>query len=814
MPYPINTLTPFIPAPETVPPFSSFPTELIPCTKSDGERAWRSVPDRAGMLSSGDEPHGNAVPLRAGVSWIRAAALSILMTVLLSIALPCHGLAEEYRSRQVLVLHSYHKGFTWTDDISRGIESRLNEQGSTIRIHYEYMDTKRVAGARYFRLLHETYRLKFRGMKFQVIIASDNDAFEFLLRYRDDLFPGTPVVFCGVNDFEPSQLRGARLFTGVNESADMGATFDLALRLHPSVKRIVVINDTTTTGRIMHHKIVSLIPSLPRRVAPTFLEDVTIPEIREALAKLGSDCLVFFTLFFQDGQGRFLEYDEAISLIAPLCPVPIYGVWDFYLGNGIVGGMLTSGYSQGEEAAGIAARILGGETPERIPVVMKSPNRFMFDYRQLTRFHIPRSALPKESIVINRPASRYSVPSSVFWGAVAALVASALIILLLTYNTIRRMRAEERSRRLAAIVDSSDDAIIGKTPDGVITSWNRGAANKFGYGEEEVIGKSVTLLIPPEQRDDVLQVHEKIRRGEHVEHFEAVHMRKNGERIHMSLTFSPVTDDQGRVIAVSTIGRDISERKRAEQLLLENALINRELEIAQQIQQSFLLECPHELPGLLMACRCEPAAKVGGDYYDLFIPQEGLVDCVIADITGHSVGSALLMTETRSVLQAEVAPDRTPGHLLGEMNNLLHNDLSRAEMQLSMFYARIDTPNHRLSYANAGHCRPLLYRSLSKVVQELDADGLIMGIMKGVRFEEITVALNAGDVLLLYTDGVIEAEGDHGELFGSARLGCLLTEQHDRHPREIIDGILEEVTRFTGTSVRNDDIALFIIAVS
>jgi sigma-B regulation protein RsbU (phosphoserine phosphatase) len=759
------------------------------------------------MLSCCAEP-------RRTLPRVSSAPLLILLAILLTVALPCHGVAQEESTRQVLVLHSYHKGFKWTDDISRGIESRLIGQGNSVRLHYEYMDTKRASSSHYFRLLEETYRLKFGATRFQAIIASDNDAFEFLLTCRDKLFPGTPVVFCGVNDFQPSQLRGARLFTGVNESADLRATFELSLRLHPSTRRIVVVNDTTTTGRIMRQRLEAILPSLPRRIELTFLEDVTIPELREAVAKLGNDCLVFFTLFFRDRMGRFLEYDEAISRIAPHCPVPIYGVWDFYLGNGIAGGMLTSGFSQGEVAAGITARILDGETPDRILVVMRSPNRFMFDYRQLSRFHIPLSALPRGSVVINGPLSRYSVPRSVFWGAVATLAGSGLVILFLLYNTMRRVRAEERSRRLAAIVDSSDDAIIGKTPDGTITSWNRGAENKFGYTEEEMIGKSVTLLAPPEHLDDLLRIHEKVRAGEHVEHFETVRMRKDGERIQMSLTFSPVTDSRGRVLAVSTIGRDISERKRAERIFLEHALINRELQIAHQIQQSFLLEYPGELPGLLMACRCEPATHVGGDYYDLFVPREGVVDCVIADITGHSVGSALLMTETRSVLQAKVTVSRTPGQLLSQVNDLLHSDLERAEMQLSMFYARIDSANRRLSYANAGHCRPLLYRSLSNAVQELDADGLIMGVKRGVRFEEITLELDAGDVLLLYTDGIIEAERGGGEFFGSERLGRLLTELHERHPRQIIDGILEEVTRFTGTGVRNDDVALFVITLS
>lgn len=744
----------------------------------------------------------------------RAIFVTLLMLLLLIITLPCRAPAQEQQYRQVLVLHSYHKGFKWTDDISRGISSILDNDRGNVRIHYEYMDTKRVAGTHYFGLLRETYRLKFSTTRFRVIIAADNDAFEFLRSFRDDLFPGTPVVFCGVNDFDPSQLQGARLFTGVNESADLGTTLNLALRLHPAVRRVVVINDTTTTGRIMHRKLQAVLPSLQRPVRLTFLETVTIPQIREALAGLGADSLVFFTLFFQDGRGRFLEYDEAISLIAPHCPVPIYGVWDFYLGNGIVGGMLTSGFSQGETAARLAARILDGESPRDIPVEMKSPNRPMFDYRQLTRFRISPALLPRGSTFINAPASRYIVSRAVFWGAVASLAGSALIILFLLYNTMRRVRAEERSRRLAAIVDSSRDAIIGTTPDGIITSWNRGAEKSFGRGEGEVIGTHLTRLVTDERQEELREIQERLRRGESVEHFESVHARDDGGETHLSFSFSPVCDAQGRVVAISAVGQDISERRRAERLSLEHALINRELQLAHEIQQSFLLECPRRLPGLLTACRCEPAAKVGGDYYDLFIPCQGVVDCVIADITGHSVGSALLMTETRSVLRAEAATGHRPGRLLAEVNNLLHDDLSRAEMQLSMFYARIDGNGRRLSYANAGHCRPLLYRATDGSVLELDAEGMILGIMRDVVFQEVELLLEAGDVLLLYTDGVIEVETRGGDLFGVRRLTRLLVQWHEHHPEQIIDAILEEVNRFSAGEARRDDIALFAVTIT
>ena len=371
----------------------------------------------------------------------------------------------------------------------------------------------------------------------------------------------------------------------------------------------------------------------------------------------------------------------------------------------------------------------------------------------------------------------------------------------------KRRQAEEKSQRLAAIVESSDDAIVGKTTDGLITSWNRGAETIFGYTEGEVLGRSVTLLIPDEYVEDVLQTHERIRRGEHIKHFETMRRRKDGSLIPMSLTYSPIRDTQGNVVAVSAIGRDITEQKKAASALLDNARITRELEIAKEIQQSFLPACPSQLSGLLMTCRCVPAAHVGGDYYDFFPLDDGIVDAVIADVTGHSIGSSLLMSVARSVLKAKVSPGRSPGKLLAAVNDLLYDDLSRVELQISMFYVRLDTANRTLAYANAGHVRPLLFRSEDGACLELDADGLLMGITTDVFFEEKLIPVTTDDILILCTDGIIEAENVAGETFGIDRLSRVIAAHRDSHPQEIMAEIFRELAPFTLA----DDVAMIIL---
>jgi PAS domain S-box-containing protein len=132
-------------------------------------------------------------------------------------------------------------------------------------------------------------------------------------------------------------------------------------------------------------------------------------------------------------------------------------------------------------------------------------------------------------------------------------------------DVTERRRAEEHRARLAAIVESSDDVILGKTLEGIITSWNEGAERTYGYTAEEAVGQPISMLVPPERPNEIPRILESIRRGEKVDHFETVRVTKDGRRLDISLTVSPIRDATGEIVGASTIARDITERKRAEE---------------------------------------------------------------------------------------------------------------------------------------------------------------------------------------------------------------------------------------------------------
>jgi sigma-B regulation protein RsbU (phosphoserine phosphatase) len=273
----------------------------------------------------------------------------------------------------------------------------------------------------------------------------------------------------------------------------------------------------------------------------------------------------------------------------------------------------------------------------------------------------------------------------------------------------------------------------------------------------------------------------------------------------------------GQLAQAVTIVREIEarehERVQKEQALLKNARVLRDMEIAQQIQLSFLPESAPELFGIEMGGRCISAAHVGGDYYDFFRRNEHTVDLLIADVSGHSVGAALVMSEVRTLLRAQVNSAHNASAILQNLNNQLYEDLTRAELFITMFYAKYNATTGRLSYANAGHNHPMVYRVGQSACIELDAEGLILGVKRSVVFEERTIELQKGDVLLFYTDGLTEATSPEGDMFENGRVCRQLGSVSHLPVQEIIDSFYQAVTEFTGSTTLQDDISIVVLKI-
>jgi sigma-B regulation protein RsbU (phosphoserine phosphatase) len=241
-------------------------------------------------------------------------------------------------------------------------------------------------------------------------------------------------------------------------------------------------------------------------------------------------------------------------------------------------------------------------------------------------------------------------------------------------------------------------------------------------------------------------------------------------------------------------------------LRTKQQLAEREIRIAAGVQRSLLPGFPPALDGASVAGRCFPATNVGGDCFDYVADAEGRLVLFIADVAGHSISSALLMATGRSTLRREIAAGASPAGVLAATNRTMYGDLVTTELFITMFCVRYDPASRLLEYANAGHNPPLL-RSGDDVV-ELDADGVAIGILDAVDFEERSIAMAPGDRLLLYTDGAMEALDENGEQFGEARLHALMLADRELTPARFVEHVYAAVGAHAGDAAQQDDITL------
>jgi sigma-B regulation protein RsbU (phosphoserine phosphatase) len=240
------------------------------------------------------------------------------------------------------------------------------------------------------------------------------------------------------------------------------------------------------------------------------------------------------------------------------------------------------------------------------------------------------------------------------------------------------------------------------------------------------------------------------------------------------------------------------------------ASIRQELETARRIQTSILPGEPPRIDGLGIAARYIPASEVAGDFYD-FLPGEGRrVGILIADVSGHGVPAALVASMLKVAVAAQAVHAASPARVLSEINQIFHGKLRN--QFITALYVFIDLEAGRLTAASAGHPRPLLWRSHEERVEELPLGGTVIGRLRRAGYEEVSVDLEAGDRLLLFTDGIPETLGPGGEAFGEERLRALLARRASLSAEGIAEDLLAEVAAWRRAATFEDDLTLVVVA--
>lgn len=241
------------------------------------------------------------------------------------------------------------------------------------------------------------------------------------------------------------------------------------------------------------------------------------------------------------------------------------------------------------------------------------------------------------------------------------------------------------------------------------------------------------------------------------------------------------------------------------------AAVGKELRLAHDIQRQILPARPAELTGFDLAGRCVTSSAVGGDYYDFVPMADGRTLAFVADVSGHNMASGMLMVAARTALRLLAARLDEPAAILTQLGDALIDDLTRTERFISAVGIALRPGDSAVEMVNAGHVDVLVRRASSLRIERLESADTVLGFMHGVQYHAVEEILEPGDLMLLYTDGVVEAQNATGEMFGERRLEDVLRESGSGTAEQVLDAVFGAVERFADERQGSDDITALVV---
>jgi len=367
------------------------------------------------------------------------------LKLLLLILLCSSYLYGDKTQKRILYLNSYHQSMTWASDITKGVKETLDVEKDNFILYIENMDTKRHSGEEYYESLAILYQTKYKNTKFDLILASDNNAFDFLKKYRDKIFGDVPVSFSGVNNYEDSMIEGYNNYTGIAEISSEKETLELIVKLHPKAKNVYVINDYLKTGRAWQKTLEKNLEGFDK-INIIYNENQSLSQLQEKIKNLPEDYVLLMGVYFADKNNQYITYEKMARNLLDISPVPVYTLTNFTISKGVIGGKVLSGYEHGRMMAKLGISILQGVDANKIDVVKEGVNKFIFNQLALDKFNIDKNLLPKKHEIINKNEeviNKYGIAISIIM-----IILSTVLILGILYLYKKGIKSEKSILKL------------------------------------------------------------------------------------------------------------------------------------------------------------------------------------------------------------------------------------------------------------------------------------------------------------------------------------------------------------------------------
>ena len=494
--------------------------------------------------------------------------------------------------RRVLIINEQNPSYPAIPMVDEGLRESLELSQYRVEIYREYLDANLFPQESDQKQFRDFYIRKYQNRRPDVIVTVGSTALHLMRELHQTAFAGIPVVFClpGVED-----ASGDPDFTGVTTGIDAAGTLSAALRLLPSTKHVFVVGGMGPFDRQQIQEIKKQLQPFTAKLDISYVTDLSMSEVLRKLHGLANGDIVLFVSISRDAVGTKYSSRETAPLIASASSVPVFTLFDVYIGHGEVGGDFSIIKTQGTVAGNAIVKILDGVKPGDIPVV-KAPNQYIFDWRALQRWGLSENNLPPGSILLNREPTLWERGRKYFVIGIVLISIQMLLISALFWQHALRRKKEAELRRSEEKFSKSFRhsplaASIVRVSDSRYIDVNETFERESGWKREEVIGRTpleIGLWVVPEQRSPLIQ---RLLENGIARDTEYQIRRKDGQ-VRTFLASAELIEVDGERCALN-VGTDITERKAAEEAIttLSGRLINAQEEersrIAREIHDDY-----------------------------------------------------------------------------------------------------------------------------------------------------------------------------------------------------------------------------------